>query len=156
MASRSHTLAAQLLDELKAELRTAEEAVNRLRSQIEAVEPLVSTSTPKRDLPFESVVPIKPETRTILVRAKHTADLVVMFLRKHPGAMVPEIHAMMVEEGLSVGKQEYLYTVIKKLEKKGLVRRDLNSSARGGRYYAVTAENNLAMQPKQEGRLLSN
>lgn len=152
MDDRAQILAAELLSVLRAKLCCAEEEVNRLRSQIEAIEPLASASTPKPEQ--TATVPAashESEPRKILLRAKHTADLVVMFLREHPGAMVPELHAMMVKEGLSVGQPEYFYTVIKKLENKGLVRRDPDSPARAGRYYAVTPQSNLVLPSRSEG-----
>jgi hypothetical protein len=159
--NRQQELAAALLVELRANLcvaeerqRLADEEVKLLRVQIGTLEPLASASTPGREEPVASVLPValpESEPRTILLRAKHTADLVLMFLRDHPGAMVPELHAMMVKEGLSVGLPEYFYTVIKKLEKKGLVRKDPSSGFRKGRYYAVTPRTNLVLPAHREG-----
>jgi hypothetical protein len=162
---RTQILAAELLSVLRAKLCSAEEEVTRLRGQIKAVEPLASTSTTPMPAPTptpiptpdlspkcdELAAPAKPEFRTVLLRAKNTADLVIMFLHEHPGAMVSELHALMVKEGLSVGQPEYFYTVIKKLEKKGLVRRDPNSPLRGGRYFAVNPQSNLVLQSHRQG-----
>lgn len=161
--SQKHELAAQLLTVLRADLRAAEatlasaaEEVKRLRDEIKAVQPLASSTKLSCDEPDAPAKSESPELRPIFLRAKFTADLVVMFLREHPGATVPDLHSMMVKQGLSVGQPEYFYTVIKKLEKRGLVRRDPSSPLRGGRYYAVEPQSNLVLPTQPKGRSLTN
>ena len=149
--SRAQDLASELLSALKAELRSATEEVKRLRDQIERVEPLVSVPTSKPDERISTAEAELASRVAVLIRAKNTADLVVAFLRDSPGSTVPELHTKMVEAGIPIGRRAYLYTVIKKLAKQGLVRRDPNSGLREGKYYALVPDANLVLHPRREG-----
>lgn len=152
MLNRRQVLAAQLLSELESELRAAEEKVGRLRGQIEAAKALASTLNSDDD-----IVAAKSESGAVLLRAKNTADLVVRFLLDRcPGATIPELHAEIVASGASIGDVEYFYTVMKKLEKKGSVRRDVNSQGGAQRYFAVISDENLSLQSQESAINLRN
>jgi hypothetical protein len=149
--SRKQDLATELLAVLRADLRAAEDEVKRIRHEIEVVEPLASVAQTPNPTPNLSPKCVEHSVTPILLRAKNTAALVVMFLREHPGSTVGELHALMVKEGIAVGQTEYFHTVVKKLLKQGLIRKDPSSPLRGARYYAVDPQTNLVLQSRREG-----
>lgn len=69
-----------------------------------------------------------------IVRARDVGDLTYIFLRDNcPGSTALELHLKMTKSGASVGKSNYLYTILKKLEEHGFVRYEVDE--RGTRHY---------------------
>ena len=146
--SRKQVLAKQLLSELEDELCRTEEKAKRLRGQVESARALASTMNVEEGTPYA-----KPDPTEVFLRVKNTRELVLRFLRDRcPGATIPELYDQIVKSGSAVGRREYLYTVIKKLVREGLVRKDPKPHGEAEQYYAVGPETNSVLHMQREGK----
>lgn len=143
--------ARQIQAELERDIRLTEFRLERLREQLKVAQQLthVLGEVKGRPIPFESSGS-SPSVR--MIRAKNVGDLALQFLKDQvPGATVPELHTALTKTGLSVGSEEYLYTVVKKLLKKRLIRAETDGRKR--RYFAADSRPHFTLKKTNESEL---
>ena len=145
--------AIQIVSALKREERIADEKLQRIKRRRIAVEKLVETF---RNTRRESTVLEEGPTTDVpavqMVRARNVGDLALQFLRDRiPGATVRELHTALTSTGAAVGSEEYMFTIVKKLTAKRLVRVERDGRAR--RYYAIHARPIPTIEAESQSRM---
>jgi len=140
-----------LLAELERELRLARLRVQRLEEQATAARQLTQALTEARAKSISNQSSVDVSSVQML-RAKNVGDLALQFLRDRvPGATVLELYSALTRTGLPVGRSEYLYTVVKKLVRKRLIRMEKNGTTK--RYFVIDASPDLALKAPDESKL---
>ncbi len=133
MIQNRRVVVSGLLADLENELREAEARVKFLKTQCDAARLLLEGEQQTSTLALKKSGPVVQ-----LVRAKNMRGLAYRYLldRCPGGATAVDLHRMLAADGHNVGRKTYIYAVLDKLEKEGLVDKVNDENYRDGRYVA--------------------